>query len=312
MKRILVGITSCFFLCITINSNADYPIVSHRYLADPAVLVHNGRVYLYCSNDNENPPTDNGGYQMSSLVCVSSSDLKNWTDHGVVLDVPRDASWAGLSWAPSIVEKDDQFYLYFSNGASGIGVAVADSPTGPFTDPIGGPLVDSNTPGVLPAENIWIFDPMTFIDDDGQAYMYFGGNGENNMRIIELRGDLISTRGEATSFFVPNFFEAAWMHKRNDTYYFSYSTNPSNGIRIDYMTSDNPTTGFIYEGVVSPQPPENNNNNHHAIFEFDGKWYQAYHNRSVAIENGIPPGYRRNLCLDQLFYNSDGLFSNHD
>lgn len=249
---------------------------------------------------------------MSSLVCVSSSDLKNWTDHGVVLDVPRDASWAGLSWAPSIVEKDDQFYLYFSNGASGIGVAVADSPTGPFTDPIGGPLVDSNTPGVLPAENIWIFDPMTFIDDDGQAYMYFGGNGENNMRIIELRGDLISTRGEATSFFVPNFFEAAWMHKRNDTYYFSYSTNPSNGIRIDYMTSDNPTTGFIYEGVVSPQPPENNNNNHHAIFEFDGKWYQAYHNRSVAIENGIPPGYRRNLCLDQLFYNSDGLFSNHD
>ena len=91
---------------------ADYPIVSHRYLADPASLVYNGRVYLYCSNDDENPGDDRSGYQMRSIVCVSSSDLKNWTDHGIVFQVPKNCSWAGRSWAPSVVERDGQFFLY--------------------------------------------------------------------------------------------------------------------------------------------------------------------------------------------------------
>lgn len=295
---ILAGFTTYTF--------ADYPIVSHRYLADPASLVYNGRVYLYCSNDDENLTTDDGGYDMTSIVCVSSSDLKNWTDHGIVFKVPRDAAWAGLSWAPSAVERDGKFYLYFGNGAGGIGVASADSPTGPFTDPIGQRLISSDTPGVLPADNMWLFDPMTFVDDDGQAYMYFGGNGEDNLRVIRLNNDMISVDGAATQFHVPYFFEAAWMHKHNGTYYFSYSTNPTNGMRIDYMTSDNPTSDFTYGGIVSPQPPENNNNNHQAIFEFKGRWYQAYHNRYVARQAGIPPVYKRNLCLDSIYHNPDG------
>jgi len=75
---------------------------------------------------------------------------------------------------------------------------------------------------------------------------------------------------------------------------------------FDYMTSDNPTTDFTYRGVLSPQPPNNNNNNHHAIFEFNGGWYQAYHNRIVAQQAGIPTTYKRNLCVDQFFYNEDG------
>ncbi|WP_258098942.1 family 43 glycosylhydrolase [Marinoscillum pacificum] len=306
MKRLIALILSIFLIGLTQNLKADYPVVSHRYLADPASLVYNGRVYLFCSNDNDNSATGNGDYRMSSIVCVSSSDLKNWTDHGEVFRVPRDASWANLSWAPSAVERDGKFYLYFPNGASNIGVAVSDRPTGPYQDPIGKPLIDADTPGVQPADNIWIFDPMTFVDDDGRAYLYFGGNGENNMRIIELNEDLISTKGEATTFFVPKFFEAAWMHKRNGIYYFSYSTLPETGLRIDYMTSDNPTTGFTYQGVMSGQPPENNNNNHHAVFEFQGKWYQAYHNRIVAREAGISPNYRRNICLDEILYNTDG------
>lgn len=306
MKRKIQLLTFLLLTGCLLYSYADYPIVSHRYLADPAVLVHDGRVYLYCSNDDENPPTDDGGYQMSSIVCVSSTDLKNWTDHGIVFDVPRDASWSQRSWAPSVAERDGKFYLYFGKGGSAIGVAVSDSPTGPFTDPIGESLVDINTPGVLPAENIWVFDPMTFIDDDGQAYMYFGGNGEDNMRIIKLNDDMISLDGSATRFHVPYFFEAAWMHKVNDTYYFSYSTNPQNGIRIDYMTSDNPLTDFTYGGIVSPQPPSNNNNNHHGIFEFNGRWYEVYHNRYVAYQAGIPTVYRRNLCLDSIYHNPDG------
>jgi len=295
-----------FYLILTYHAFADYPIVSHRYLADPGALVFNGRVYLYCSNDDENPATADGGYQMTSIVCVSSSDLKNWTDHGIVFQVPEGASWANLSWAPSPAERDGQFYLYFGNGANGIGVATADSPTGPFTDPIGQRLVTSSTPGVLPATAMWLFDPMTFIDDDGQAYMYFGGNGEDNLRIIQLNEDMVSVDGAATQFHVPYYFEAPWMHKHNGTYYLSYSTNPSNGMRIDYMTSDNPLTGFTYGGILSPQPPNNSNNNHQAIFKFNGEWYEAYHNRIVAQRAGIPTTYRRNLCLDQFTHNEDG------
>jgi arabinoxylan arabinofuranohydrolase len=305
MKRIITLLAFLISILCAKHTFADYPIVSHRYLADPAALVYNGRVYIYCSNDDENPTA--GGYQMKSIVCVSSSDLKNWTDHGIVFQVPRDASWAGRSWAPSVIERDGMFYLYFGDGGSGIGVASADSPTGPFADPIDDRFVTSETPGVLPAENIWIFDPMTFIDDDGQAYMYFGGNGEDNMRVIRLNEDMISIDGSAMQFNVPYFFEASWMHKHNGTYYFSYSTNPANGMRIDYMTSDNPTSGFTYGGIVSPQPPNNSsNNNHHAIFEFNGTWYEAYHNRYVAAQAGIPTGYRRSLCLDSIYHKPDG------
>ncbi len=306
MKTAIRLLATLILIGCTTSAFADYPIVSHRYLADPASLVYNGRVYLYCSNDDENPGTDEGGYQMASLVCISTSDLKNWTDHGVVFRVPRDAAWASRSWAPSIVERNGTFYLYFGNGGSNIGVVTADNPLGPFTDPVGGNLVNINTPGVLPADNMWVFDPMTFVDDDGQAYMYFGGNGEDNLRVIRLNEDMISLGGAATKFHVPYFFEASWMHKHNGTYYFSYSTNPANGMRIDYMTSDNPATGFTYGGIVSPQPPENNNNNHQAIFEFKGIWLQAYHNRYVARKAGIPPVYKRNLCLDSIYHRPDG------
>ena len=94
MKRKIILLVYLVLIGITNYTIADIPIVSHRYLADPASLVYNGRVYLYCSNDDENPATADGGYQMTSIVCVSSSDLKNWTDHGIVFQVPRDAAWA--------------------------------------------------------------------------------------------------------------------------------------------------------------------------------------------------------------------------
>ncbi len=283
---------------------ADYPIASHRYIADPAVLVHDGRVYLYGSNDDENVSDDS--YLMASFVCISSADLKNWTDHGVVFRVPRDASWASRSWAPSVVEKNGTVYLYFANGASNIGVATADNPLGPFTDPRGSSLINGATPGAS-GPNMWLFDPYCFIDDDGQAYLYFGGNGEANTRVIKLADDLISTSGTAAPVAAkaPGFFEASWMNKRNGVYYFSYSTNTANGLRIDYMTSDNPTTGFTYGGVVGGQPPLNNNNNHHGIFEFKGNWYHAYHNRVVAFEAGGPTAYKRNLAMEPLFFNPD-------
>lgn len=282
---------------------ADYPLVSHRYLADPAALVTKNRVYIYCSDDDESPVQ--GGYNIPDVVCVSSSDMKNWTDHGVVFRADS-TKWAKKSWAPTPIERDGKFFLYFGNGGANIGVAVSENPAGPFTDPLGKYLIDGRTPGVMPAEHMWLFDPAVFIDDDGQAYMYFGGNGDNNVRVIKLNRDMISVDGPAMTIHATNFFEASWMHKRNGTYYFSYSTNPRAGMRIDYMTSDNPTNGFVYRGVIADQPPINNNNNHASEFEFKGQWYHVYHNRIVAKQAGIPTGFRRNLGLDQFGYNEDG------
>ncbi|WP_441286938.1 glycoside hydrolase family 43 protein [Sorangium sp. KYC3313] len=313
-SRTLARTACCGFALTTVglvaspSALADYPIASHRYLADPASLVHDGRVYLYGSNDDDNVKADGSddGYKMASFVAISSSDMKNWTDHGEVIRVPRDASWAANTWAPSLVERNGNIYMYFANNGSGIGVAKSDSPTGPFRDAKGSALITSSTPGAS-GQNIWLFDPGVFIDDDGQAYLYFGGNGEQNARVIKLNNDMVSVSGSAIAMTVPYFFEAAWMHKRNGVYYLSYSTNPANGMRIDYLTSSSPTSGFTHRGTVGPQPPKNNNNNNHAaIFEFGGSWYHAYHNRSVANDAGEPPGYRRNLGIESFTYKEDG------
>ena len=292
-------------LSFTARAHADYPIASHRYLADPASLVHEGRLYLYASNDDDNVGDD--GYKMASIVCVSSSDLKNWTDHGEVLRVPRDAAWANFSWAPALASRNGKIFLYFGNNANGIGVATSTSPTGPFVDAKGSALVNSSTPGAS-GTSIWLFDPGVFIDDDGKAYLYFGGNDyDDNARVIELNEDMVSVSGSAATITAPNFFEASWMHKRDGIYYFSYSTDPGSGQRIDYMTSSSPTSGFTHRGAVGDRPPSNDtDNNHAAIFEFEGKWYHAYHNRFVAHEVGDPSGYRRSLALEPLEYESDG------
>ncbi len=286
---------------------ADYPIFYQRYTADPSGLEANGRLYLYCSHDVYD--SSRPGYIMNDITCISTDDLKNWTDHGEVF---KASGWASLSWAPVVVAKNNKYYMYYGNGAGGIGVAVSNSPAGPFTDALGKALVNNSTPGVNPPSGFWCFDPGAFVDDNGQAYLYFGGNGEGNTRVIKLNDDMISINGSASSITAPIFFEDSWIHKYNGKYYYSYSTNFSKGAAtIDYMMSDNPMTGFQYKGTVLANPPLNEgNNNHHAIFSFKGKWYIAYHNRAVAINNGAPSGdartYQRSVCIDQLNYNTDG------
>jgi len=282
-------------------AHADYPIASHRYLADPGSLVLNGRVYLYNSNDDDN---DGSAYTMHSIVCVSTSDMKNWTDHGIVFQVPSNASWAQNSWAPQPIARDGTIYLYFGNSASGVGVASSTNPTGGFKDAKGGYLVNGSTPGAS-GTNSWLFDPGALIDTDGTAYLSFGGNGETNARIIKLGADLVSVSGSAAMLAPTGFFEASFLFKRKSTYYFAYSSDSAHGLRIDYLSSSSPMSGYTYRGVLAGQPPVNDNNNHASEFEFMGQWYHAYHNRSVAKQAGIDATYKRNLALEVLNFKSD-------
>ncbi|HKO48730.1 MAG TPA: glycoside hydrolase family 43 protein [Polyangiaceae bacterium] len=299
-RFLLVGL----FLAAAASSapaRADYPIASHRYLADPGSLVLNGRVYLYNSNDDDN----DGGYQMHSIVCTSTSDMKNWTDHGIVFQVPAGASWARNSWAPQPIARDGTIYLYFGNSGSGVGVATSTNPTSGFKDPRGSYLIDGSTPGASGTNN-WLFDPGALIDTDGSAYLAFGGNGETNARIIKLGSDLTSVSGSAVKLAPTGFFEAAFLFKRNDIYYLAYSSDTAHGLRIDYLSSSSPMSGYTYRGVLAGQPPSNNNNNHASEFEFMGQWYHAYHNRLVAKTAGIDATYKRNLALEVLDFKADG------
>ncbi|HEY3253433.1 MAG TPA: glycoside hydrolase family 43 protein [Polyangiaceae bacterium] len=280
---------------------ADYPIASHRYLADPGSLVLNGRVYLYNSNDDDN---SGAAYTMHSIVCVSTSDMKNWTDHGIVFQVPANASWANNSWAPQPITRDGTIYLYFGNSASGVGVASSTNPTGTFKDAKGSYLVNGSTPGAS-GNNSWLFDPGALIDTDGTGYLSFGGNGETNARIIKLGSDLVSVSGSAAMLAPTGFFEASFLFKRKSTYYFAYSSDSAHGLRIDYLSSTSPMSGYTYQGVLAGQPPVNDNNNHASEFEFMGQWYHAYHNRSVAKQAGIDATYKRNLALEVLNFKSD-------
>lgn len=293
------------WLTFCVTTMADYPIASQHYAADPTGLEFNGRIYLYCSNDEEN---GTNGYDMASIACFSTDDLKNWTDHGSVFKASQTA-WANLTWAPSAVSNNNQVYLYFANGAGSIGVATSSVPTGPFTDARGSALITGSTPGAATSTQ-WLFDPCAFIDDDGQAYLYFGGQYPTNARVIRLNSNLSTVGGAASPMFATNLFEASYMHKRDGIYYYTYCNRFEYGAAIYCETNSNPTNGFSPAGTVLANPPQNvHNNNHHSIFSFKGNWYIAYHNRAAALQNGLSNAdavYKRSLCLDRINYNPDG------
>jgi arabinoxylan arabinofuranohydrolase len=299
-KRLLF----CYFTVSSFlfsSATAHNPIISQKYTADPSAMIYNDRIYVYCSRDDNN--RDN--YDIVDYTLISSDDLVNWTDHGEVFKVPRDAKWAQHAYAPSCIHRDGKFYLYFPDGGDAIGVAVADKPEGPFQDPLGKALINRSMPNC----NVpWVFDPCAFIDDDGQAYLYFGGGDREtgrNLRVIKLNKDMISVDGEAVTIEARESFEAAYMHKHNGTYYFSYATTGAS--KIDYLTSKDPMTGFTYAGTLFDNPTLNgqninrNNNNHTSVIFFKDKWYLFYHDRRLSNEV-----YKRNVSVDLLTYNANG------
>ncbi|MFC0470758.1 glycoside hydrolase family 43 protein [Halalkalibacter kiskunsagensis] len=309
------------------------PLVSHKFGADPFALVFEDRVYLYATNDvfeydEKNNVKDNSYGNINKLSVISSDDLVNWTDHGVINAAGPEgaAKWATQSWAPAAAHKviagEDKFFLYFANNASGIGVLTSDSPTGPWEDPIGKALFLRSTPGV--EEVTWLFDPAVLIDDDGKAYIYFGGGvpeGQyempNTARVMELGDDMVSVVGEAVTIPAPFMFENAGINKVGDLYYYTYCTNFYDGVRpegsppageIAYMTSSNPMGPWTYQDTILKNPAHFfgvGGNNHHAIFRFHGEYYIAYHAQTLSKAMGFPKGYR-STHLNKVYFNDNG------
>lgn len=307
------------------------PLVSHIFTADPSAHVFNNRIYIYPSHDIDagTAQDDEGGHFAMEDYHVFSMDAIGGevTDHGVALDI-KDVPWAGRQmWAPDAAFANGTYYLYFpvkdKNDVFKIGVATSQNPEGPFKAE------------AQPIEGSYSIDPTVFKDDDGTFYMYFGGiwggqlqrwdnnqynaDGQNRKpeeqavlpRIAKLKADmkgfdepvkeiqLVDANGNTftESQNDKRFFEAAWVHKYNGKYYFTYSTGDTHF--INYATGDSPYGPFTYQGVVLH--PVQGWTNHHSIVEINSKWYLFYHDVQLSGKTHL-----RNIKVTELQHNADG------
>ncbi|MCR5331858.1 MAG: glycoside hydrolase family 43 protein [Lachnospiraceae bacterium] len=283
------------------------------YTADPAPMVYKDKLYLYTTHDEDR--LVNRFYTMNNWHCYSTGDMAEWTDHGEIFSLD-DISWAdGRAWAPQCIERNGKFYLYCpvhkTNGGMAIAVGVSDSPYGRFKD-LGYPLID---------EGDWNdIDPTVFIDDDGQAYLYFG-NPE--LRYVLLNEDMISYDKQKGIGRIPmteesfskgshmtgtSYAEGPWFYKRNGLYYMVFAAfggEKGDGVQhiehLAYSTSDSPLGPWKYGGVLMDEKG-GTFTNHPGIADFKGHSYLFYH-------TGELPGgnlFHRSVCVAEFTYNDDG------
>ncbi len=305
MKHIQVLLILYFILTATTSlSQNPLNFGSNIRTADPSAHVwKDGKIYIYASHDNECQED----FWMKNWHVFSSSDLIKWTDHGACLSV-NDLSWAdNYAWAPDCAYKNGKYYFCFPVGNGfkdrknpekstkwmGIGIAVSDSPTGPFVDHIGTSLWTE------PYAN----DPCLFIDDDGTPYLYVHGKNAD-YSVIELNNDMKSVKSDFYKMDMGGYepkMEGPWVFKRNEKYYF---TMPEANRVLTYYMADSPKGPWIYKGTIMEQ--ENNSNNHHSIVEYKGQWILFYHkwiNTGDACENRKR---QRQICAEYLFFNKNG------
>ncbi|HAG14268.1 MAG TPA: glycoside hydrolase [Ruminococcus sp.] len=311
------------------KDSENNPCTTQRFGADPGWLVYGDRLYLYTTNDAFEYYSDGrlqiNTYNSGTINCISTSDLVNWTDHGAIPAADKNgrtqngaAKWAYNAWAPDAIHKKidgkDKFFLYFANNGSGVGVLTADSPTGPFKDPLGTELVSkSNTPNMN--DVVWMFDPGVYYDEDtDEGYLFMGGGVDNRDksnpktgRCMKLNSDMISVdKSTVTTLENPYLFEDSSLIKINNLWYYSYCANWNvpggtniNGVSfgnadILYMCSSNPLgpwtsqqlKGMVFANTGS-QRIDNGGNNHHSIIKFKDKYYVAYHSRQQALRMGL-------------------------
>ncbi len=307
MKKGLFSFIGLFMPALLMAEN---PFVQTCYTTDPAPMVHNGRLYVYTGHD------ENGAdfFWMQEWRVYSTDDMVNWTDHGSPLAI-EDFTWGDdRAWAPQCVERNGKFYFYVPlhsslTGAMAIGVAVGDTPTGPFKDALGKPLVDGS----------WDYiDPTVFVDDDGRAYLYWG-NPE--IYYVELNDDMISFDGEVKKveqteegFGAPGpklrekdkkytdiYTEGPWFYKRNGKYYLLYAAG---GVpeHIAYSMSDSPTGPWKYMGEIMPLSDTGSFTNHCGVVDYKGNSYFFYHTGKLPGGGG----FGRSISVEPFTYNADG------
>lgn len=290
-----------FSLLVSAAAYAQNPIIQTKYTADPAPLVYHDTVFLYTSHDED----DAFGFKMRDWLLYTSTDMVNWTDHGVIASL-KDFRWISAdngAWAPQCVARNSKFYLYCPMpGSMGIGVLVSDSPYGPFKDPIGKPLIKNGPDDI---------DPTVLIDDDGQAYLYWGNP---NLYYVKLNEDMISysggiikdssiakIKGQPDPF---HYQEGPWAYKRNGHYYMAYaSTCCPEG--IGYAMSTSPAGPWVYKGSIM-DGDRRSSGNHPGIIDYKGQPYVFGFNYQISRQLFGKHSERRSICVATLTYNPDG------
>lgn len=315
--------------------NETNPLMTQRFGADPYAMVYEDRVYFYMTADSFERDAagnikENSYSTINKINVISTDDMINFTDHGSVYAAGAGgaAKWARNSWAPAaawkMIDGKPKFFLYFADAGGGIGVLTADSPTGPFTDPLGKGLITRDMPNC--GNVLWLFDPAVLVDDDGKAYIYFGGgvpqdkiSAPGTGRVAQLGDDMISIVGEAVALDVPYLFEDSGIHKYGNKYYYTYCSNwqvDAEGTakygfvnaEIISMESDSPMGPFVFKEKILENPGKYcglYGNNHHCVFSFKDEWYITYHTRMLEKKMGIEHGYRA-TSVDKFEMGADG------
>ncbi len=311
MKTHLISAVALVLAALT--AKAQNPFVQTWYTSDPAPMVHDGRLYVYTGHDEDHADF----FWMQEWRVYSTDDMVNWTDHGSPLAL-ESFSWADdRAWAAQTVERGGKFYWYIcahsklSDGMA-IGVAVGDSPTGPFRDAIGKPLFENGS---------WDhIDPTVLIDDDGQAWLmwgnpqcyylklnpdmvsYSGGLGLLDMTEEAFGGPMMNKREKGKEY-KDSYVEGPWLMKRNGLYYLLYAAG---GVpeHISYSTAPSPTGPWTYKGPIMPLCDTKSFTNHCGVADYKGHSYFFYHTGKLPGGGG----FGRSVAVEEFRYNDDGSF----
>jgi hypothetical protein len=298
-----------------VNCYALNPIIQTIYTADPAPMVHDGVCYLYADHDED--VLVKNFFTMKDWRCFTSTDMVNWTDHGVVASLRNfkwaESGWGGGfengAWALQTIEQDGKWYMYCPLQGRGIGVLVADNPFGPLTDPIGKPLIGGKYDSI---------DPTVFIDDDDQAYLCWGNPrcwyvklnkdmtsydtsiGDHGLVVQDMTFEAFGKRSKDDPKRLTTYEEGPWLYKRNALYYLIFAAGPISE-HIGYSTGPSPAGPWKYGGVVLPTQG-GSFTDHPGVVDYKGKTYLFYHN--AALPGG--GGFHRSVCVDEMKFNPDG------
>jgi len=284
------------------------PIMRDRFTADPAPLVIGDRLWLYTGHDEA---ADGEMFNMNEWLAYSTSDMREWTFHGAIMQV-ADFKWAMKdAWAAQVIAKGGRYWLYAAvehdetKPGKAIGVAVSDKPEGPFVDAKGAALIsNAMTPkGTHSWEDI---DPTVFTDDDGTTWIAWGNR---QCYIAKLGADMVSIDGPIREITPPHFEEGPWLHKRGGFYYLTYASldrTTHTDERVSYATATSLEGPWTWRGELTGSG-EGSFTIHPGIAEFKGQWYLFLHNAALTIGERKGALGRRAVTVEHLTYDEDGL-----